>query len=62
MAKRTKYEPTQLHSDTVIEVIAIKGNEVVKKNTTYGEALKIKKKKGWQYLFYQVGFSQFNKR
>ena len=45
--------------DTKIEVIAIKGDELHKKIMPYSEALQLKKKKGWNYLFYQIGFSQF---
>lgn len=56
MAKsRKKYEqefpPTQQ-----IEVVAIKGKQVVKKIMSFGEAKQLKKAKGWQYIFYQVGF------
>lgn len=44
---------------TEIEVIAIKGEKVVKKIMTYEKALEIPKAKGWRYVFYQLGFSQF---
>jgi hypothetical protein len=42
-----------------VEVIAIKGDKVVKKVMTYGKALEIPKAKGWTYRFYEIGFSQF---
>lgn len=46
--------------ETEIEVIAIcEGKKPVKQVMTYGEALKLKKSKGWNYRFYQFGFSQF---
>ncbi len=41
---------------TEIELVAIKGEIVKKKILPYGEALKVPKKKGWRYVFYQVGF------
>lgn len=45
--------------DTDIEVIAINGNNIVKKTMKYSEALNLPKKKGWVYKFYEIGFSQF---
>lgn len=51
-----------LSPETEIELIAIsKSNgEVSKKQMKYGDALKIKKRKGWNYYYFQIGFSQFN--
>ncbi len=46
--------------DTGIEVIAIKGNRIVKTEMTFAEALQIKKVSGWKYINYQLGKSQFN--
>lgn len=46
--------------ETDIELVAIKGNKVFKKIMKYGDALKVKRKKGWHYYNYQIGFSQFN--
>lgn len=57
MAKQ-KYFTFQL--TTEVELIAIRGDEVYKKIITYEEALNVPKKKGWQYIIYQKGFSQFN--
>lgn len=45
--------------ETKIEVIAIKGTKVFKTKKTLKQARKMKRKKGFKYLFYQVGFSQF---
>ena len=46
--------------ETIIEVVATDGKEYVKREMTYGEALNLKKRKGWTYINYQKGFSQFN--
>jgi len=46
-------------ASTEIEVICIKGERVLKKVMTYKEALKLEKKSGWKYIFYQIGFSSF---
>ena len=46
--------------ETEIELIAIKGDEVFKKVMKYGDALNIPRKKGWQYKYFEIGFSQFN--
>lgn len=61
MAQKTN-AVTQLSLETEIELIAIsKSNgEVSKKQMKYGDALKIKKRKEWNYYYYQIGFSQFN--
>lgn len=45
--------------ETKIELIGIRGDEVFKKEMTYGEALQITKKKGWVYRYYEIGFSQY---
>ena len=42
-----------------IEVISIKGDKSYKKIMTFGDALKLKKVKGWTYVNYQLGFSKF---
>ena len=42
--------------DTIIEVVATKGDQVIKKQISYGEALSMKKAKGWIYSNYQKGF------
>ena len=56
MAKKKDY---QFPLTSSVEIVAIKGDEVFKKILTYEQALNIKKKKGWCYIIYQVGFSQF---
>lgn len=48
-----------LPKETLIEVICIKGDKVLKREMTFGEALKIDKKPGWQYHNYQLGRSSF---
>lgn len=58
MAKN-KTDTFQLNTDTLIEVIAIKDGKPRKKEMTFAEALKLPKLKGWNYIFYQIGFSQF---
>ncbi len=45
-----------LPKSTIIEVVSINGDKVYKKEMTYGEALKLQRKKGWRYLLYQKGF------
>lgn len=45
--------------NTEIELIAIRGSEVFKKIMRYGDALDVKKKPGWTYKYYEIGFSQF---
>ena len=45
--------------DTEIEVIAKRKDEVYKKIIKLSEIKTIKKKKGWSYGFYKIGFSQY---
>lgn len=59
MAKRSKIQKLDLPRDTKIEVIASYGGKSIKKEMTFGQALNLKKKKGWNYRSYQLGFSQF---
>ena len=40
---------------TEIELVAIKGKIVKKKILSYGEALKVPKRKGWRYVFLREG-------
>ena len=50
-----------LSDNTVIEVLAIdKLGKVVKKKMTFSEWKFIKRKMGFVYKAYQLGFSQFN--
>lgn len=55
-----KKDATLLPLDTEIEVVAIKGKQVFKKLIKYEDALKMNKKPGYFYYFFQKGFSQFN--
>ena len=45
--------------DAEVELIAIRGKEVFKKVMIYKDALNVKRKKGWKYIIFQKGFSQF---
>jgi hypothetical protein len=45
---------------TNIELVAIRGKEIFKKVMTFEKSLKIPKKKGWTYIRYEIGFSQYN--
>lgn len=55
-----KTNPILLSPETEIEVIKTNGTITKKKTMPYGDDLKLKKQKGWNYIFYQLGFSQFN--
>ncbi|OWP81646.1 hypothetical protein BWK63_05010 [Flavobacterium covae] len=59
MAKKRLIDVFTLPKDTVIEVISIKGEKVIKNKMTYEKALKLRAKKGWKNIFYQVGYSYF---
>lgn len=50
-----------LNPETIIELVSIKGDKVHLNEMKYNEALMIlkNKKKGWNYIIYQKGFSQF---
>ena len=48
-----------LRSDTIIEVIRIRGNEIVKKEMPLSEWETMKKRKDYQYIAFQKGFSQY---
>lgn len=45
---------------TIIEVIRIKGDEVVKKEMTLQAWSQLEKLKGYEYKAYQKGYSQYN--
>ncbi|MGE5944111.1 MAG: hypothetical protein ACM31G_07210 [Flavobacteriales bacterium] len=45
-----------IHPQTQIELVATKGEKVFKSPMPYSEALKLPKKKGWNYQYFQVGF------
>ena len=58
MNKKTKNN-FELSLETIIEVVATKKGETpIIKEMTYGEALKIKKNRGWSCSNYQKGFYQ----
>lgn len=63
MAKKSKAKPkatTMLPLDTPIEVIGLReGFKLFKKEMTFGESLSLPKKRGWKYITYQLGYSQF---
>ena len=41
---------------TEIDIICLKKDRVIKITKTFEEALKMDKKEGWKYIFYQKGF------
>lgn len=47
---------------TQVELVAVRGKELFRKILNYSEILEVKRKKGWQYYIYQVGFAQYNNR
>jgi len=60
MAKRSTRQIEILPGNTMIEVIAIApGKQPIKKEMTINDANALKKKKGWKYHRFQLGFSQF---
>lgn len=58
MAKRN-IQDVGLSSDTVIEVILTRGEEVLKKEMTVSEWKNMKKQPGYVYTAFQLGFSKF---
>lgn len=59
MAKRSVQE-IGLSSDTIIEIIRTRGDEVLKKEMTVGEWRVMLKQPGYVYRAYQLNFSKFN--
>jgi len=49
-----------LFDDENIEIIAMKGDKIFKTIITISEWKRFKKKSGWKYVAYQIGFSQYN--
>ncbi|MCP4052846.1 MAG: hypothetical protein GY739_07235, partial [Mesoflavibacter sp.] len=45
--------------ETKVELVAVKEKQLFRKILNYGDALKVKRKKGWAYFIYQVGFAQY---
>ena len=58
---KQKENPLSIDSETIIELISIKGKTTYLSEMKYKEALQIlkNKKAGWTYIIYQKGFSQF---
>lgn len=48
-----------LPEETLIDVVATKGEKVLVKTLTIGEAKRLKKSNGWTYRNYQIGFHSF---
>lgn len=59
MARRTKKVDVGLPGNTIIDVVAILKDKVYVSSMTFDEAKKIKKKRGWTYRNYMVGFHSF---
>ena len=60
MAKRSGKPIDVLHGSTVIEVVAVDENgKPYKKEMTIDQADEMKKVKGFKYIRFQLGFSQF---
>jgi hypothetical protein len=52
-----KYDKEHLlPMDTIIEVVATKGDQVKKVKMSFADWLKLKKAKGWNYQAFQLGF------
>jgi hypothetical protein len=60
MGKKRVNDVFSLSKSTIIEVVSIKKQKVVKSKMTYENALKIQANKGWKIIFYQVGFCTIN--
>lgn len=48
-----------LDDSVIIEVIRTKGDEVVKKEMTFGQWKNLKKQPGYTYSAFQKGYSQY---
>lgn len=59
MKKPQNNYTTGLKGDEAIEVIAIKDDLVCKLIMTYSQWLNFSKKPKWEYIPYQLNFSQF---
>jgi|TARA_R110000851_G_scaffold108617_1_gene230059 hypothetical protein len=60
MVKRNSKMSDVLSPETMIEVVAVsKGKKSIKKEMTIDQANRIPMKKGWNYIRYQLGFSQY---
>lgn len=60
MAKN-KVEISILSDSTIIEVVRIKGDEVVVKEMELSAWKKLVKQEGYRYVAFQKGFQQFKK-
>lgn len=56
MAKRKKQDYNLLPPDTIIEVVAMKGEKVIKQKIKLSQRDTHKKAAGWTYKYYQVGY------
>lgn len=56
MKKANNQPNTLLPLNTKIEVVAIKGDRILKNIMTLEEAFKMRKTAGWSYYNYQIGF------
>tara|TARA_R110000796_G_scaffold173560_1_gene290519 strand:+ start:743 stop:922 length:180 start_codon:yes stop_codon:yes gene_type:complete len=59
LSKKKKQTDFVLPLETKIQVVAKKGDQAFPKIMTFREALQIEKKPGWNYCFYQIGFSSY---
>lgn len=48
-----------LPGDTIIEVVRVKGDEVVKKEMTYSEWMNLTRQPGYRYSAFQKGYSAY---
>ncbi len=60
MAKN-KAESSILSNSTIIEVVRIKGDEVVVKEMEFSDWKNLVKQSGYRYVAFQKGFQQFKK-
>lgn len=58
---KNKAESSILSDSTIIEVVRIKGDEVVVKEMEFLAWKKLVKQEGYRYVGYQKGFSSFKK-
>lgn len=67
MTKRQTTSPVSISLETQVELVSTKGDKAFLKVMKYEEAVQVlkgkhpvmKKKPGWNYKIYQLGFSQF---
>lgn len=54
-----KKDFTLTANETLVDVVATKGDKVYVKTMTIEEARLLKKEKGWKYQNYQVGYHSY---